>query len=237
MKTTRILLATLAFIICITRAEAQCQGDCNNGYGSLISGKTTTTGFFKNGKLEGLGDVYGEKLYSGQWKDGKKEGFVVYKDEEYITYGLFVNDLKQGVHITPFDDGSITIDMYDKGVMKTSTTTSKSTNAACPYGTCETGTGVKIEMLADKNMIVYTGNFVNGVLEGAGFVLYSGSPNRIYGTFKGGISHGVKVTMYPTGGIELAEMKDGKRHGRLINIFPDGKSEAHFFENDVPVKK
>jgi len=231
------LFTALAFIMCMTRAAAQCQGDCNNGYGALVAGETTTTGFFKNGKLDGPGDVYGEQLCSGQWKDGKKEGFVVYKDGDRISYGMFVNDQKQGLHVTPFEDGSIIAHTFDKGVLKDKHAVLKSGNADCPYGNCQNGIGVKLEKLPDGKSILYTGKFVNGFLEGPGYSLYSNSPNTIYATYKAGMTHGFMVIMYSTGGIELAEMQDGKRHGRLINIFPDGKSEAYFFENGTPVKK
>lgn len=239
MKTTMSLLAAFAFTLCVTHAGAQCIGDCSNGYGTLVAGKTNTTGFFRNGKLNGPGDVYGDDLYSGQWKDGKKEGLVVYreKDDENVGYGMFVNDLKQGLHIIPFGDGSIIAETFDKGVMKERHTTPKTGNADCPYGNCQNGIGVKLEHLSDGNSILYTGKFVNGVLEGPGYVLFSGSPNRIYGTYKAGITHGFMVTLYETGGVALVEMQDGKKQGRLINIFPDGKSETYFFENDVPVKK
>lgn len=236
MKTTMSLLAALAFTLCFNRAAAQCQGDCNNGYGTLVAGKTTTTGFFKNGKLDGLGDVYGENLYSGQWKEGKKDGFGVYKDESNISYGMFVNDLKQGLHVTPLGDGSIIAKTFDKGVLKEKNVVPKTAVANCPYGNCQNGIGVKLESLPEGKMMVYTGKFVNGALEGPGYALYSSSPNRIFATYKAGITHGFMIIMYGNGGVEMAEMQQGKRHGRVINIFPDGKSKVNYYENDVAVK-
>lgn len=138
------LFTTLAFLLCMTRAGAQCQGDCNNGYGALVSGQTTTTGFFRNGKLDGPGDVYGEQLYSGQWKEGKKEGLMVYKDGDHVSYGLFTNDLKQGLHVTPLEDGSIIARAFDKGVLKDKNAVLKTGNTDCLYGNCQNGIGVKL---------------------------------------------------------------------------------------------
>ena len=227
------LFVALAFTLYVTKAKAQCQGDCNNGYGTLVAGKTTTTGFFKNGKLDGLGDVYGENLYSGQWKEGKKDGFGVYKDEINISYGMFVNDLKQGLHVTPLNDGSIIAKTFDKGVLKEKNVVPKVANANCPYGNCQNGIGVKLENMSDGKTMLYTGKFVNGALEGPGYALYSASPNRIFATYKAGITHGFMIIMYSSGGVELAEMQQGQRHGRVINIFPDGKSKMLYFENGV----
>lgn len=62
-------------------------GDCENGIGTRISGETSYTGPFKNGKADGEGTETEKNgtTYKGQWKKGHRKGEGTQTNPEGIT--------------------------------------------------------------------------------------------------------------------------------------------------------
>lgn len=76
-----IFLTFIALATINVELFAQCQGDCDNGYGTYIyANGSKYVGYFKAKKAHGMGTLYYSdgKKYVGEWKDHKFEGEGTY---------------------------------------------------------------------------------------------------------------------------------------------------------------
>src|SRR5690349_6359222 len=88
---------TIAFIVCLISASAQCTGDCQNGKGKKVDADGNTfDGQWKNGKLNGVATMAmpnGVK-YIGEFQDDAMHGYgVVYLANGSVAQsGLYENN-------------------------------------------------------------------------------------------------------------------------------------------------
>lgn len=150
-----------------TQNESCISGDCIDGYGEykFSNGGGTVKGFFTNETLNGYGtlDFANGDNYSGNFVDGKKEGYGIYiwNTSNIQYYGEWKNDKMHGygyvvtngetTQAGVYTDSKLTTDLfidYKNG---------KVTGDNC-LGNCTNGFG----SLQYDNGNVYTGIFING---------------------------------------------------------------------------
>ncbi len=130
-------------------------------------------------------------------------------------------------------------------------------NTACIEGDCGNGFG---KMINPKTLERYEGEWRNGKREGRGVEYYSDGEKKYVGNFLNGKFHGNGTYFFKNGDKYVGKFKNGlmnddrayiiynnnvrlvvkvensKRTGKAIRIYPDGRKEETYFENDVEKK-
>ena len=160
------------------------------------------SGNFKNGKKEGGGKFFfnGHYSYSGQWKNDKFHGKGVFKkwgsDEKFE--GYFKNDLRF--------NGTWTITKNLKYIGKFKNN--------LPHG--------KGKLFEENN--IYTGNFKEGKKHGYGISISKGKSKEYYkGQWKNNKISGKGIFDFGDGGMYIGSFLDGERHGKGTLIERKGK--------------
>ena len=136
-------------------------------------------------------------------------------------------------------------------------TTSGSRNPACIEGDCDNGFG---KMINTRSQERYEGEWRNGKREGRGVEYYADGEKKYVGNFLGGKYNGNGTYFYKNGDKYVGKYKNGmmndergyfiynnnmrlvvkvennKKTGRALRLYPDGRKEETYFDNDVERK-
>ena len=193
------------------KAAPNCEGDCQNGYGTytfLDGGKYV--GEFKDNHWHGQGTHTwpdGRK-YVGEFKDGKphSQGTLIWPDgEKYV--GEFKDDKRHGQGTLTWPNGQKYVGEYKGG-------------KSHGQGTHTWPNGQK-----------YVGEFKDDKKYGEGTITYPDGEKYV-GEFKDGKPHGQGTLTWPNGQKYAGEFKDDKRHGQGTSTWPDGKMVVGEWKND-----
>ncbi len=135
--------------------------------------------------------------------------------------------------------------------------TSGSRNPACIEGDCDNGFG---KMINTRSQERYEGEWKDGKREGRGVEYYSDGEKKYVGNFLGGKYSGNGTYFYKNGDKYVGKYKNGmmndergyfiynnnmrlvvkvennKKTGRALRLYPDGRKEETYFDNDVERK-
>ena len=85
--------------------------------------------------------------------------------------------------------------------------------------------------VANDGSVVYTGDFVGGLMSGTGSCIFAGGGSYT-GQFLKGVQHGYGTHIWANGNVYKGEFRDGKMHGRGRLTFATGDAyEGEFAEN------
>lgn len=173
MRTPKEILLTviISIITSISLVAQDCTtGDCKEDYGFYSNPeKGLYHGFYKSGNYNGIGynqTVQGTYYFS-EFKDGKPNGYTVYNETGNTTGGMFVNGVKEGVHIEfpviPNTVKRIAI-TYEKGkeLNRETLTAAKPGANPCIAGDCENGFGIKFDGSMLVSAVWEFGDMVHG---------------------------------------------------------------------------
>lgn len=134
---------------------------------------------------------------------------------------------------------------------------SGSRNPACIEGDCDNGFG---KMINTRSQERYEGEWKDGKREGRGVEYYSDGEKKYVGNFLGGRYNGNGTYFYKNGDKYVGKYKNGmmndergyfiynnnmrlvvkvennKKTGRALRLYPDGRKEETYFDNDVERK-
>lgn len=135
--------------------------------------------------------------------------------------------------------------------------TSSVRNPACIEGDCDNGFG---KMINTRSQERYEGEWRDGKREGRGVEYYSDGEKKYVGNFLGGKYSGNGTYFYKNGDKYVGKYKNGmmndergyfiynnnvrvvvkvennKKTGRALRLYPDGRKEETYFDNDVERK-
>jgi hypothetical protein len=130
-------------------------------------------------------------------------------------------------------------------------------NPACIEGDCGNGFG---KMINTRTQERYEGEWKNGKREGRGVEYYADGEKKYVGNFLGGKYNGYGTYFYKNGDKYVGKYKNGmmnddrgyfiynnnvrvvvkvennKKTGRALRLYPDGRKEETYFDNDVERK-
>eukprot|EP00915_Cephaloidophora_sp_WS-2016_P000865 GHVH01001143.1.p2 GENE.GHVH01001143.1~~GHVH01001143.1.p2 ORF type:complete len:407 (+),score=43.90 GHVH01001143.1:71-1291(+) len=178
-----------------------------NGVGRMVYDDLGTyEGFWKNGYAHSFGiyvagkgcQMFGSS-YKGTFKDGKADGYGVFKfsDDSYY-YGLFRADKRHGVGMECHKDDLQYIGPYSMGR--------------------KNGIG----RLKSPNGEIYIGEFKDNEISGYG--VYRWPDGRIYeGNWNMCVQEGQASFKWPDGRVYVGNYSNGKINGRGVLTWPDGR--------------
>ena len=248
MKTllTSFYFITLSIFSTSTYAQTCQNGDCKNGYGMINHENVELYhGFFTDGKYDGIGYLQNAKgaYYMSQFKNGKINGYTVYNETGNTTGGIFVNGVKEGIHIEfpiiPKTIKRIAI-TYENGkeVSRETLVGNFKTPNPCKAGDCDNGFGIKMD-----GMVLTTGVFEFGDFKHGHIV------NLREGVEKMFLSPGIDATQanyfvyenvpVEKGKLEVASIyKAGKNNGQYIVVnMALGQMGAALFKDGEQIKR
>jgi hypothetical protein len=213
------------------------KGDCMNS-NSFVSLSDATgknigyeAGFFKEGKLHGLGNQTGvDGKFWGTYENGKKNGLFRYSYGDILyALGHYIDDKKVGMHIVRTNT-EYKYPNYDYNPLRYDIIP-VNPGGPCVQGDCENGMGVKI---IGNDAIL---GFWNDGLSTGMTIIYSETEQRIVmGTMELGKWDGVVciANFDNTDEIYLAAMS--KKNGDYIKRLANGQHLYLRYENDLIVK-
>lgn len=181
------------------------QGDFTFVDGSIYSGN------WIDGKLNGYGTSTSKNgsVYVGEWKDNKKNGkgsLTLADGSKYV--GVWKDDTLSGLITFYFVDGSIFTGVMENDIIN-------------GYGTC-----------TYPNGSVYTGNWKNGEIYGKGRLIKTNGESY-YGEWRNGKENGQGTYTNTNGSNYTGEWLDGKRNGFGTNTYSDGTKYIGEWSNNA----
>ncbi|XP_012560076.2 radial spoke head 10 homolog B isoform X1 [Hydra vulgaris] len=217
------------FGVVIWPDKTEYRGELNEnnivGTGSYIwPDGSSYTGCLTNGIPQGSGvHKWGNKTYSGLWKEGKRHGKgILYYDDSGESYydGDWYEDKQQGYGVRRYKNGNIYKGQFFE------------------YQRHGTGTMNWFNIRQE-----YTGEWLNGLQNGNGTYTWymNRSTNSQYpfhnhyiGKFLNGQKHGIGTFRYANGAFYEGEWKNDMKHGRGKFVFKNGCSfKGEFQENRI----
>ncbi len=234
-------LLLLGWLIALGTLNAQTRecikGDCmnSNSFVSLkdASGKSTgyEVGFFKDGKLHGLGNQTGvDGKFWGTYENGRKNGLFRYSYGDILyALGHYIDDKKVGMHIvrtnTEYKYPNYDYDPLRYDIIPVNP------GGPCVQGDCENGLGVKI-IGNDAILGFWTDGKSTGMT-----IIYSDTEKRILmGTMELGKWDGVVCIANFDNSDEIYTAVMGKKQGNYFLRNSKNKHEFYRYENDAVVE-
>ncbi len=215
MRNHTSLIALLIGLFWPALTFAQCiEGDCKNGQGTLLlDNGIKYVGQFKAGKYHGKGSCFWPNggRYVGDWVDGfpHGEGERVINDSTTLI-GWFENGRFAG-QLPPPDEqeepAANAGELTEKSAIEYT-----SAPTGCISGNCQAGLGVFVF----NNGAVYTGEFLNGQINGDGICNYPDG-SRFEGRWKNARPHGYGKMVYFDGSERLGRWENGEPSGPAFN--------------------
>ncbi|MEZ4858556.1 MAG: hypothetical protein R2781_07070 [Flavobacteriaceae bacterium] len=187
-------------------------GDCQNGWGKYEYGNGYYDGFWKNGKKDGYG-LYkwdGIGKYIGNWSNDTMNGYGVYiADNNDNIIGEYQNGQLNGLGVT------VTGDVWDQGIFSNGNITTHydfyTTNSetGCTAGDCQN----KYGQFKWSNGDVFTGFFKNGKLYMGTYSFASG--DKYSGMFNNDNQfHGMGRFFFADNAYYGGQWMNGQYHGK-----------------------
>tara|TARA_B100000508_G_scaffold116350_1_gene95713 strand:- start:19 stop:1407 length:1389 start_codon:yes stop_codon:yes gene_type:complete len=188
------------------------QGDCQNGWGKMEYEGGHYDGFWKNGKKDGYGlykwEGYGK--YIGSWENDNMNGYGVYiADNNDNIIGHYENGELNGLGIT------VSGDDWDQGMFRNGNIAthydffSTGNDTGCTAGDCEN----KYGRFKWSNGDSFTGFFKNGKMHMGTYTFSSG--DKYSGMFNSNNQfHGMGRFFFSDGSYYGGEWSNGKYEGR-----------------------
>jgi hypothetical protein len=177
MKTSLALIWILSIGLVINTA-AQCEGDCQNGYGKIkLEDGSVYEGNWKGGAMHGIGTLTlpdGNK-YFGQLKENTLDG-----------YGVFYNASGEAIQSGIYSANKLATSMDAAAVIKELEKKKQAVNQCT--GNCQSAWG----KFTFSDESYYEGQWKNAVFDGVGTYVLDGG-DKYYGEFKAGGLHGYGV--------------------------------------------
>ena len=184
----------------VTLEEGCISGNCNNGHGTFVVGKTRYDGSFSNSLKDGNG-TYRTKdwTYEGEFKEGVMHGSATftYKDGSILT--------------AEYRGGSVN----GYGVLRAA-------NGDVYKGAWLNGKRHGYGELVKSDSSRYEGNWVVNKKEGFG-VLINADGSTYVGEFKSGLYNGIGELVMKTGKKYAGEFRNNLAHGEGAEYFSDGE--------------
>lgn len=220
------------------KADSNCQGDCQNGWGKYTYDNGSYTGYWANGKKNGFGfyEWNDNASYYGNWENNDMVGFSQYtypNGNQFL--GNFVKSKFHGSGVIIIKEtGKSQIQYYENGNMiKEIDYKYNNVSKGCVNGDCKNGFGKYIfdneiifvgdfsnykllkGMMVFTNGDVYMGNFnTQSQFQGYGFYSYSESKDFYYGDWKNNKKEG-KAYAVSNDKFEIGEYVNGKFVNKL----------------------
>jgi len=188
-------------------------GDCISGKGTRVyPDGSIYTGQFKDGKREGQGSLsWPDGIhFTGQWRSDKKHG---YGTQAYADGSMYVGEFRRsqphGRGSLTAPDGSVRGETWERGrrISRRATTPParmpEGAGSGCTVGDCRSGRG----SYRWSNGSSYTGGFRK---------------------FK---QHGQGTLVYANGASYVGEWEDGRRHGYGSYTGPDGRQHVGLWKS------
>jgi hypothetical protein len=228
-----LILTTAILLTCLATAQSRkcIKGDClnTNSFVSLsdASGQNIgyEAGFFKDGKLHGLGNQTGVNgKFWGTYENGKKNGLFRYSYGDILyALGHFIDDKKVGIHIVRTNT-EYKYPNYDYSPLRYEVMP-VNPGGACAQGDCENGMGVKI--LGEDAI---SGFWKDGKSTGM-TIIYSASQQKILmGTMENGLWDGVVCVANFDGTDEIYITQMNKKEGNYLKRLKNGQ---HLYQRYV----
>ena len=187
-------------------------GDCQNGWGKYDYDNGHYDGFWKNGKKDGYG-LYkwdGVGKYIGSWKDDNMNGYGVYiADNNDNVIGEYKNGQLNGLGLT------VTGDKWDQGIFYNGNISthydfySTGNDSGCTAGDCQN----KYGRFKWSNGDSFTGFFKNGKMHMGTYTFASG--DKYSGMFNSDNQfHGMGRFFFADDAYYGGEWRNGKYNGR-----------------------
>ena len=168
------------------------------GRGHLLEHNTFHSGYFKNGRREGPGQLIllgpGGACYKGFWRDGEMQGMGSLNTQSGYQYiGEWLHSQQDGTGEESWPDGSKYQGNFAKGKRN--------------------GHGQYVEPQTSSSaggMSRYRGEFRDGLFDGFGTLEYA-SGAVFVGNWKGGVMHGLGKYTWPDGSYFQGEYLEGVR--------------------------
>lgn len=214
------------------------KGDCQNGYSFAkllgADGKDYgyQVGFYENGQLNGIANQTGDfGKFWGTFKDGKRHGFFSYEsDGNLYAFGQYIEGKKEGLHVVRTKAGYEFKD-YKNDVHVSNSPLPTTGTAPCVMGNCANGKGVSI----NGNDAVYS-TWKNGKMDGMTMQFLVSESKIIFAEYTEGIANGVQMTWYFDKTAEIAQMKNGVKHGNFLKRTTENQHEAATYTDGTLVK-
>ena len=175
-------------------------GNCKDGIGKFVNSNLTYTGEWRDGKKNGKGECkwLNGNIFDGEWKDDHLlKGKLTFKDGD-IYDGEWKNNKREGKGKYTFKDG----DIYD-GEWKNDKYEGKG-------------------KLTFKDGEIYDGEWKNDKYDGKGKATYSNS-NIYIGEWKNGKREGKGKYTFKDGSVYIGEWKNDKYEGKGKLTKPTGE--------------
>ena len=188
--------------------------DKMNGWAKIDNLEVLIKGEFKDGFLNGYGEVLKHEenvLFVGYWIKGVSGGVGYEQGNNYIYFGNFINDKKDGYGKQIWDDK----DVYE-GEWKD--------NDFNGYGIYSYHNGKK-----------YVGQFKNSEKNGVGELSFPDGKKYV-GYFKNGLHHGFGIYYLKKENVIISFWNEGKRHG-LGKYIHNEKIYYQIWEDNKPIEK
>lgn len=210
-------------------------GNCQDGWGKWEFDNGYYEGFWMNGKREGYGlykwDQFGS--YVGFWVNDKMEGYGSYEnEEEKIMSGMYANGMLNGLGEESTKDDEFNRGFYKDHKLETPYTfISNNKDVGCTAGDCQSSYG----RYTWDNGDFFTGYFKNGMpflgrYEFANGDIYQGMFN-VSGQF-----HGQGRFFYAAGGYFGGNFYNGNFNGRGYYHDKDYITKIGVWDNGTLVK-
>lgn len=211
------------------------QGDCTNGWGKWQYENAYYDGFWKDGKRDGYG-LYkwvGTGKYIGNWKNDNMDGYGAYlADNDDNVIGEYKNGQLDGVGYSVYGDA------WEQGVYTNGNLTisynfyTNDVDVGCTAGDCQDKYGKMVWSNGDT----YVGFFKNGAL-------YMGTYNFTNGDKYSGMFNaknqfeGTGRYFYESGSYYGGEWKNGQYHGRGYYHNKDIEQQIGVWSNGTLITK
>ncbi|BDX39136.1 hypothetical protein CYCD_24910 [Tenuifilaceae bacterium CYCD] len=203
-------------------------GDCFYGFGYLIDadGKTEYIGNFKNGIIEGLGQIHmaGDNIiYTGYFENNQPNGYgnINYYANNLIEVGTFKNTAQDG-EFTRYQFDDVQTVLY-KNDQKTTITR----QTGCLLGDCSNGKGIYQKTDGSRIEGDFSDNrLVKGVVFESKFGVVKYDSIDINGQYNGNT-----VIFKPNGEVIYGTFKDSKMNGKMLIKAP--KRSGYLYREGV----
>ncbi|QNJ96987.1 MORN repeat-containing protein [Constantimarinum furrinae] len=207
------------------------RGDCNNGWGKWQYEDAYYDGFWKNGKKEGYG-LYkwdGIGKYIGNWENDTMKGYGAYiADNDDNIIGEYRDGELNGLGYTVFGD-TWSQGIYENGNLSTPFDYFRNSgDTGCTSGDCQN----KYGYFKYSNGDHFVGFFKNGEKYLGTYTFADG--NKYSGMFNSsGQYHGTGRFFFADGSYYGGEWKNGKQHGKGYFHDKDINQKIGIWENGV----
>ena len=193
-------------------SDPNCDGNCQDGYGTYTYNDGKYMGFFQSGKKQGFGGYTWNTgiSYSGDWNNDQISGYGILETENGdIIQGVFNNGQLNGYVSFIMQDKSMEYALYKDGIaIKVYEYFSNGTTTGCVAGECFNGYGHYIYTNGGE----FTGFYKDGYMQQGLWV----DPNGDSYTGQFGSNNmydGFGVYNFKNESVYMGDYKNGRREG------------------------